>query len=105
MRTAICNRTYRNAGNDQARANVIGTDVLRKDLAGAFFVARHVVRHPRGVPACLAALHVGLTARRAQAKQASASAARLLERERSSMPGSQRWLAERGSPRAFVTSG
>jgi hypothetical protein len=99
MRNAICNRTYRNAiGNDQARANVKGTDVLRKHLAVAVFDARHVVRHPRGVPACL-------MASLRQVKQAPASAARSLERISSSMPGAQRWLAGREAPRAFVTSG
>ena len=95
MRNAIQDRTYRNAGNDQARANVKGTDVLRTDLAGAIFHARHVVRHP--APACfVAALR--------QAKQAQASEARLLESMSSSMSGPQRWLAERGTGRAFVTS-
>jgi hypothetical protein len=98
MRKTICNRTYRNVlGTSQVRANVIGTDVLRKDLADAFFVARHVVRHPRGVPACL-------LGKLLQAKQAPSSAARALEPMRSSMSGPQRWLAEGGTPRAFVTS-
>jgi hypothetical protein len=114
MRTAISNPTYRNAiGIDRARGNVTGTDALRKQLAGAFFPARHVVRHPRGVAACLAA-------QLRQSKQVSASAARTLEPTSSSMSGPQRslrcgqrrslrcgqprWAAERGSPRAFVTS-
>ena len=96
MRNAIHNRTYRNASNQQARANVKGTDVLRTDLAGAIFHARHVVRHP-AAPACFVA-----TLR--QAKQAQASQARLLESISSSMSGPQRWLAERGTGRAFVTS-
>jgi hypothetical protein len=105
MRNAIQNRTYRNAvGPNQARVNVIGTDVLRKDLADALFHARHVA-HPRGAQGCLVAGElVGLTLRRLpQAKQATASAARSLEAIRSSMSGPQRWLAERGS-RAFVAS-
>jgi hypothetical protein len=95
MRNAILNRTYRNAGNAQARANVKGTDVLRTDLAGAIFHARHVVRHP--APACL-------VAKLRQAKQAQASEARLLESISSSMFPAQRWFAERGTGRAFVTS-
>ena len=105
MRTAILNLTYRNANAiGLARVNVTGTDGLRKQLADAFFPARHVVRH-RGVPACLAA-HLR------QAKPAGASAARTLESISSSMSGPQRsmrceqrrWAAERRLPRAFVTS-
>ena len=96
MRSTVQNLTYRNAlGQNQARVNVTGTDVLRKQVASAFFHARHVVRRPAGSPACLKAL--GL-------KQADAAAARMPERIRSSMSGPQRWLAERGIPRAFVTS-
>lgn len=111
MRTAtIQNRTYRNAlGNCQARVIVKGTDALRKQLADAFFPARHVVRHP-GVSAQVAHLceHVGLTSRRSPcAKQAAAGAACMFEAISSSMSGPQRstrpWAAERG-PRAFVTS-
>ena len=95
MRNAVQNLTYRNAlGQNQARVNVTGTDVLRDQVADALFHA-HVVRQPAGTPACLKAL--GL-------KQAKATAARMPERIRSSMSGPQRWLAERGSPRAFVTS-
>ena len=98
MRTAIRNRTYRNAfGIDRARGTVKGTDVLRQVFASAFFHARHVVRHARGVPACLQTL-LG------QAKQAVASTARVLEPTSSSMSGPQRWLAERPASRAFVTS-
>ena len=107
MRTAILNRTYRNAlGNCQARANVTGTDALRKQLADAFFPARHVVRH-RGVPACLVMLRgdVAIKSRLSQqAKLSGGSAARMLESISSSMSGPQRWAAERRLPRAFVTS-
>ena len=95
MRTAIQSLTYRNANaNGLARVNVTGTDVLRDQVADALFHA-HVVRQPAAAPACLKAL--GL-------KQAMATAARLPERIRSSMSGPQRWLAQRGSPIAFVTS-
>lgn len=94
MRNAVQNLTYRNAlGQNQARVNVTGTDVLRDRVADAIFHA-HVVRQPAG-PACLKAS--GL-------KQAMATAARLPERIRSSMSEPQRWLAQRGSPIAFVTS-
>ncbi len=98
MRIDIQNRTYRNANAiGLARVIVTGTDALRKQLVDAFFPARHVVRHTRGAGACLAA-------RLRQAKQAGAGAARTLEPTSSSMSGPQRWAAERGSPRAFVTS-
>ena len=106
MRIDIQNRTYRNANADGlARVIVTGTDALRKQLVDAFFPARHV-RHTRPSMACFAA-------RLRQAKQAGAGAARTLEPTSSSMSGPQgsiscgqpqRWAAERGSPRAFVTS-
>ena len=107
MRTAILNRTYRNAiGTGLARVNVTGTDALRKQLADAFFPARHVVRH-RGVPVCLTVLHVGLTPRRLPAAKPTGASAGMLESISSSMAGvqrSKRWSAERRSPIAFAQS-
>ena len=97
MRIAIRNRTYRNVlGID--RGNVTRTDVLRQELACALFHARHVVRRFRLVAVWLQAL-------KPAAKQAAASAAGSLERASSSMCQPPRWLAERSSPLAFVTSG
>jgi hypothetical protein len=106
MRTATFqNRTYRNAfGNCQARV-VTGTDALRKQLAGAFFPARHVVRHR---DACVVA-HLREDKQAAAGRLAAISASMsgpqsLLRCEQPrSMRCSQPWAAERG-PRAFVTS-
>jgi hypothetical protein len=96
MRTAtVQNRTYRNAfGNCQARV-VTGTDALRKQLAGAFFPARHVVRHREAVVVAHVREH-----KQAAAVARIASISSSMSGPRSSMR--LHWVAERG-PRAFVT--